>query len=172
MSLRDMANKTLNSFDASKDKVNTFEGLPTGEYHILLEDFTHRTTDSGWDGLSIVTSVIEGDLAGRKDYNSFNFDTVSANGKPIPDSVIDARIKLVAQLAWAIGVTLQDEDWESIDTLVSAFMEAKGRDLMMNLTVKENKRNPQYPYKTYEFKKSEETGFNNPVDIDDSQLPF
>ncbi len=103
------------------------------------------------DGLSIAVTVIDGEQAGRKDFNGFNFDTKSANGKDIPESVIATRIKLVAKLANALGITLNDDDWDDMDTLSAAFLGSKGTPVHMKLRCARKQKKPQYPYKDYDF---------------------
>lgn len=169
MGLREMATKTLQNFDAEKDNPNQPQLLPTGKYLVVLDNVEHRATDSGWDGLSIAVTVSDGKYAGRRDFNSFNFETTSKNGKPIPESVIAGHIKLVAKLANACGIVLQDEDWEDEDSLSQAFMPAHGTQVLMDLQVKENKKNPNYPYKNYDFEKAEQP---KEVEVTDADLPF
>lgn len=173
MSLRDMANNALKDFNAKKDNPNTFNSLPSGDYLVSFDGMEHRHSDNGWDGLSIAVTVIDGEQAGRKDFNGFNFDTKSANGKDIPESVIATRIKLVAKLANALGITLNDDDWDDMDTLSAAFLGSKGTSVHMKLDVRENKKKPQYPYKNYDFSPAtKEEANNDPIDIDDDDLPF
>ncbi|NUF97302.1 DUF669 domain-containing protein [Lactobacillus mellis] len=169
MSLRDMATKTLQNFDAEKDSPNTPQTLPTGKYLVTLDNVEHRATDSGWEGLSIAVTVADGKYVGRRDFNSFNFETTSKNGKPIPESVIAGHIKLIAKLANACGIELQDDDWEDEDSISEAFMPVHGVQVLMDLSVKENKKNPQYPYKNYDFEKTEQP---EEVEVKDSDLPF
>lgn len=172
MSLRDIANNALEGFDATKDSPNAFEGLPSGDYIVTLQNVEHRVTQSGFEGLNIVVEVTEGEHTGQKDFNMFNFDSTTANGNTVPDSVIAGHIKLVAKLAAAVGVTLNDEDWDSIDTLSVAFMEAKGKMLNMHLDVRENKKRPEYPYKNYDFSKLSEDQQPQELEIKDDDLPF
>ncbi|KGO25672.1 hypothetical protein Q757_08225, partial [Oenococcus alcoholitolerans] len=139
------------------DKAQVFQGLTSGDYHVALSDFQHRVTKGGWDGLGIVTEVLDGNFAGRKDFNQFNFDEVSSRGKTIPKNILESRVRIVQKLAYLTGVTLKPTDWNDIDSLVAAFQSqhAIGKDFIMHLTVKENPNNPQYPYKNYDFDKYE-----------------
>ncbi|KRO16229.1 DUF669 domain-containing protein [Lacticaseibacillus saniviri] len=171
MSLKDIAMKATQNFDASKDKPESgYESLPSGTYNVILEDVAHFVSQrTGWDGLQIKVSVLDGEYAGRTDSNMFNFDETSANGKAIPESVLSQRVQVVARLANAVGVHLDDIDWDSIDTLVTAFMTAKGKTAVMTLSVRENKKNPQYPFKNYDFEPGEPT---EPMTISDEDIPF
>lgn len=170
MSLLDKAQEVLAGFDATKDSANSFEGLPSGKYTVIVNTIDHYVSPKGWDGLRIITEVNSGDQVGTKDYNMFNFDEVTPTGKQVPDRVLSGHIKLVAKLANACGVKLKDEDWEDIDHLATAFNfgGAIGKIVKMDLDVRENKKNPQYPYKDYDF---EPTGQPEPIEIDDANLP-
>ncbi|WP_270235264.1 DUF669 domain-containing protein [Lacticaseibacillus suilingensis] len=170
MSLRDIATQAMQDFDPQKDKPSSgYQSLPSGDYDVILEDVSHFVSNnSGWDGLRIGVSVLDGDYTGRKDSTMFNFDETSANGKAIPASVLNGHIQLVARLANAVGLTLTDDDWENIDTLVDAFNGQAGKTMLMHLSVRENKKNPQYPYKNYDFEPMEQP---EPMQINDNDLP-
>ncbi|ERL64017.1 hypothetical protein [Schleiferilactobacillus shenzhenensis] len=197
MSLFDKAQEVLSGFDATKDSANSFEGLPSGTYTVIVNTIDHHVTPSGWDGLRIITEVNAGEHVGTKDFNMFNLDETTSTGKKVPDSVISSHIKLIAKLANACGITLKPEDWEDIDHLVTAFNfgGAIGKIVTMDLTVRENKKNPQYPYKNYDFEPAEQpvqpnvsdedmpsnlsdmpdkkpAAGGDPIDIDDDDLPF
>jgi hypothetical protein len=152
MSLLDKAQEVLAGFDATKDSTNSFEGLPSGKFNT----FDHQ--------------VNAGKHVSTKDYNMFNLDETTASGKKVPDSVISSHIKLIAKLANACDITLKPEDWEDIDHLVAAFNfgQAIGKIVTMDLTVRENKKNPQYPYKNYDFEPAEQP---EPITVDDKDLP-
>lgn len=170
MSLLDKAQEVLAGFDATKDSANSFEGLPSGKYTVIVNTIDHHVTPGGWDGLRIITEVNAGEHVGTKDYNMFNLDETTASGKKVPDSVISSHIKLIAKLANACDITLKPEDWEDIDHLVTAFNfgQAIGKIVTMDLTVRENKKNPQYPYKNYDFEPAEQP---EPITVDDKDLP-
>lgn len=170
MGLLDKAQEVLAGFDSTKDSPNQPLGLPSGQYDVVVNTIDHYVSKGGWDGLRIITEVNIGDQVGTKDYNMFNFDEVTSTGKQVPDLVLSGHIKLVAKLANACGVTLKDEDWEDIDHLVTAFNfgGAIGKIVKMDLDVRENKKNPQYPYKDYDFEPTEQP---EPIEIDDANLP-
>jgi hypothetical protein len=170
MSLLDKAQEVLAGFDATKDSANSFEGLPSGKYTVIVNTIDHYVSPGGWDGLRIIAEVNAGEHVGTKDYNKFNFDEVTPNGKKVPDRILSGHIKLVAKLANACGVTLKDEDWKDIDHLVTAFNfgGAIGKIVKMDLGVRENKKNPQYPYKDYDFEPTEQP---EPIAVDDKDLP-
>lgn len=168
MSILDHVNAALNGFDAKKDNAtaSAFESLPAGDYNVIVEEVQHAAYDSGFEALQVKTSVLDGDHAGQTDSNNFSVDN---DGTKIPDFVIEQNIKSIARLANAVGVTLSDADWESLDTLQDAFMDAKGKTVLMHLTVRPNKKNPDNPNKSYDFEPAEQP---KPIDVDDGDLPF
>ena len=169
MGLLENAKQALDGFDATKDKPTSYDLLPDGDYQVVLSNVDHFVTDGGYDGFRIQLEVLEGEHSGYKDSNMFNFDEVSSKGKAIPQSVIASHIKLVARLANAVGITLKDADWENIDTLVDAFLPAKGKVIILHFSSRENKKNPQYPYKNYDFDPTDQPAT---PELSDDDIPF
>lgn len=170
MSLRDRAKNVMSNFDATKDEINGYEGLPSGDYHMAVENV--QETDYGQ--LSMKTQVIEGDNTGRIEFINISLDEVTSTGKPLPDFVIDRNIKTVARLAAVLGVAISDDAWDNMQIMVHEFNKAVGKQFKMTLTLRENKKNPQYPYKEYEFEEIKEDPFDpaQAPEVKDSDLPF
>ena len=170
MSLRDRAKNVMDNFDASKDDINGYEGLPAGDYHMAVESV--QRTDN--DQLSIKSQVIEGDSTGRIEFINIGLDEVTSTGKPLPDFVIDRNIKMVARLAAVLGVTVTDDAWDDMGIMVHVFNEAVGKQFKMTLKLRENKKSPKYPYKEYEFEEVKDDPFDEAKapDVKDSDLPF
>ncbi|WP_367297616.1 DUF669 domain-containing protein [Loigolactobacillus coryniformis] len=166
MSLRDNVAKAMENFDAKKEAPKTgFEVLPDGDYYVILEGVEHFVSKSGYESLRVSVSVAEGEQVGRTDSNFFNL----VGGGKVPEVFTDQAIQTVARLANAVGLTLEDDDWEDYDTLSTAFMEYKGKTMLMHFSSKPNKKNPQYVNKSYDFEPAEQP---DEIEIDDSEIPF
>lgn len=169
MSLRDAAMNALDGFDAKKDKIDKFEGLPSGDYTVILNDVRRADTPWGTEQLTVVTEVMEGEHVGEKDFNNIGLDEVTTKGNPNP--MLSRNIRLIEKLAVCVGLSPTDDDWEDYQTLADMFQPAIGKQLIMHLKVRENKKNPQYPYRNYDFDESEEQP-GNPIDISEDDMPF
>lgn len=167
MGLRDAAAKALDGFDRKKGNVNGFEGLPSGDYVVMIDNIREQETPWGSEQLSIRVQVLDGEHAGQKEFINLSLDETTSKGNPNP--MLGRNIKLIAKLASNSGIELQDEDWEDLGTLSEALAPAEGRTVLMHLTVSENKKNPQYPYRNYDFEEAEEI---DEIDVGDDDLPF
>lgn len=177
MGLMDLMNETTADFNPATDnaETNDFQVLPDGEYDVVLTDVGHGVTKSGWEHFRIGFEVLTGDEAGRTDMNMFNFDEVTSTGKEMPKSVLATRIKLIKQLAYVTDTVLQDSDWYSLDTLGAAFVGSKGKTFKVDFSSRENKKKPQYPYKNYNFGKSDVSADafgGQEIEITDDDIPF
>ena len=133
----------------------------------MMERIKNQDTPWGSEQLSIRVQVLDGEHAGQKEFVNLSLDETTAKGNSNP--MLGRNIKLIAKLASNSGIELQDEDWEDIETLANALALAEGRTVLMHLTVSENKKNPQYPYRNYDFDEAEEP---DEIVIDDDDVPF
>ena len=68
---------------------------------------------------------------------------------------------------------IPDEVWDD-DTLIyensaKAFAPAVGKTMIMDLKVRPNKKNPQYPYRNYDFDEAEQP---ETLEVTDDEMPF
>ena len=68
MGLRDAAAKALEGFDTKKGNVNGFEGLPSGDYVVMIDNIKNQDTPWGSEQLSIRVQVLDGEHAGQKEF--------------------------------------------------------------------------------------------------------
>lgn len=158
MSLRDAMNNVAKDFDAKNDSVNKFEGLPSGDYVMAVTKVEDSTAPWGAEQLSFVLEVVEGEHAGAKEFLRIGLDEVTATGKSNP--MLDTNIRMVMKLAAVLGVEIPDEAWDD-DSMIYAnlakvFSPTVGKTLTMKLNVRPNKKNPQYPYRNYDFEEAEQ----------------
>ncbi|MFT8753277.1 MAG: hypothetical protein ABF750_09280 [Oenococcus oeni] len=191
MSLQDIM-KDLESFDPAKDKVQTFQGLPTGNYKVALESVAYQipNTDQNFNPYNkVVFEVLDGDYAGRKENMQLGFEEKTPSGKPVPDFALDKNARTLIKLYYVLGIKFTLEASELVDgnKIVDQLTPAVGTKLLLNLNVRPNKKNPDYPYRNYDFDKIEESETEpaakemkeeSPIkdttkdDVDDDDLPF
>ncbi|WP_257609417.1 DUF669 domain-containing protein, partial [Oenococcus oeni] len=190
MSLQDIM-KDLENFDPAKDKVQTFSGLPTGNYKVALESVAYQipNTDQNFNPYNkIVFEVLDGDYAGRKENMQLGFEEKTPSGKPVPDFALDKNARTLIKLYYVLGIkfTLEASEFVDGNKIVDQLTPAVGTKLLLNLNVRPNKKNPDYPYRNYDFDKIEEsepaaakeTKEESPIkdttkdDVDNDDLPF
>lgn len=178
MSLLDAYKQATKDFDAKHDKINTsqYDPLPAGEYLVVMNKAEHFVSKrSGWEAMSFDMQVIEGDYAGRHEHVMVSLAEKSMKGKAIPDFVIARNIRTIAKISALSDVQLDDSDFEGVETdayekIRVKFMGHEGATMLMKITESPNKKDPDNPYRNYEFAEHEETT-PEPADTDDKDLP-
>ena len=113
-------------FDIKKGAVSDYENLPEGTYEALLENAEWRTSDSGFEWLSLTFEILSEGFEGKKFFGMIAF----AN-----ETFLNQNIKLALRVAGAVGVELTAEDFESPETsLVDAFQDGLGQEVDLTLT--------------------------------------
>lgn len=81
--------------EASQEK--KFEGLPAGKYHVAVESYEERTTQSGKDYARVTYKVVSGDKAGLKIWISYfqsQYSQDNLNAVAVAAGKIDACIAM------------------------------------------------------------------------------
>lgn len=192
MGLLDAYKKATNNWDAKKDSANQSELIPAGTYQVILEKTDHPVYDSGWDCLRFNMQVIKGDYASRHEQVRLSLATKTTSGKPMPDFVVSRNIRLISKVGAMVGLDMKpeyfpDNETDAYEALVKAFKPYEGKTLSMKITVTRNKKDPDNPYRNYDFgpgEKIEEPSGKEIADavsgtleddqqvIDDNDLPF
>lgn len=192
MSLAELA-ASLEGFNPKEDKINASSGngLPAGEYEVVVENAAHKTFKSGWDCFGFDLSVISGEHAGAKEMVNLSFAEVAKSGKQIPDFVLERNAKTVMTLGSLMGVEVpvktfllpnETDIHEKLNALLHSHTGALAH---MTISERPNKKDPDNPYKEYEFS-APETQMDTPqvsddampfqntdsINIDDDDLPF
>lgn len=186
MSLKDLANKTLENFNPSKDNASQQEaqGLPEGEYDVVLNGIRFHRFDSGYECIALDCQVVAGDEIDRHEYININLDPdfVAKDEKgnlyklyeKYP-KLLKTNIKYISQLAFVTGVTLEEDDWEDMVSLDQAFnnQDAKGSQFILEVTKSTNKAKTKI-YSNYVFAKYADDPFpaNQEIEVSDDELPF
>lgn len=195
MSLRDIANKSLNGFDPKTDAVATAAGLPAGDYTVVVSAIEHRSFPSGWDCFGTTFEVVEGEHTGQKENVNLSLAETKKDGKPMPVFVLDRNIKFITKLGALIGVDVAAEDFgaenetDNHEHLVQKLHGHEGVTMILKVTTRKNKDDPSNPYVSYDLDEAEQPeelpvddpftpdtasqdATEPPAAVDDSQLPF
>lgn len=176
MSLLDLANEVLQNFDPAKDDANQSDnqGLPEGEYDVMLDSIQFQVYESGYEAVAVSCQVVFGDHAERKELININLDPnyVTAKGVALYEeypNLLTTNIKYISQLAFAVDVELEDEDWQDMVSLAQAFNDkgAQGKQFILEITKSQNKAKTK-EYTNYLFAKYAD----EEIDISDDELPF
>lgn len=190
MGLQDIAND-LKNFDAKNDKVNVsnMNGLPAGEYEVMVENAEHKVYQSGFDCFAVTLNVVTGEHASQKEFINTSFAETSKSGNAIPDFVLERNARMVMKLGALMGVEVSPEvfllpnETDIHEKLNELLHPEIGKMVHLTIKTRPNKNDPSNPYKEYEFDEPETqietpeadgTPFSNTdqIDIDDDDLPF
>ncbi|HSH24752.1 MAG TPA: DUF669 domain-containing protein, partial [Massilibacterium sp.] len=128
--------------------VSDYENLPDGTYDALLENVEWRTSESGFEWLSLAFEILNEGYEGRKYFGMISFNN---------EKMVGLNIKRAMKTANAVGVELQPTDFESPEqNLVEAFEEGLGKEVELKLT-------------SWTSKKTGKSGQNFDVDV---AVPF
>lgn len=149
-------------FDAKKGKVsNDVELLPAGTYTCLLKGVTHNQKN-GRGFLMFSLEVAEGDYAGRTEAIFPTLEQTTSKGNPMPDFVLARSIKTIKIIGAMVGLDvpnacfLSDDADVNYDSIEKAFDGFEGKMLQMTIKLSPNKKNPDQPYRNYEFAPTEQ----------------
>lgn len=176
MSLLDAVNELKKSgFDPKKGKeYNAFENIPAGTYKVSLDGVTHNAKGDR-DFLMLSFMVVEGKYEGKTESVFPTLAQVTSTGKPMPRFVLARSISMLQVIGEMVDTPIPDSDFDhenetdAYEDLKNTLEPAKGKVLMMTIKETPNKKNPDRPYRNYEFSRAEQP---KELPVDDSQDPF
>jgi len=192
MSLLDALNEVKKSgFDPKKGKeYNAFENIPAGTYKVSLDGVTHNAKNDR-DFLLLSFLVIEGKYEGKTESVFPTLAQVTSTGKAMPQFVIARSISMLQVIGEMVDTPIPDSDFDhenetdAYEDLKDTLEPAKGKVLMMTIKETPNKKDPDHPYRNYEFNRAEQpkelpvddnqdpfAGQNNGIELTDDDLPF
>jgi hypothetical protein len=191
MGLLDLMNEVKNDgFDPEHDKatVNTNTVWPDGEYTVMIGKLTGYRQNQflGIDEINIQLEQVVGDLAGSQDFHTLSLETTKADGSPLPSAIVRKNTigtpKEIMQILAVTDTEYTDDDWEDLRSIGERLEDAVGKMVTVEFSSKPNKKNPDYPYKNYNFVRYEQGDMETPspfaasgdteIDISDEDLPF
>ncbi|WP_282803963.1 hypothetical protein [Secundilactobacillus kimchicus] len=164
----------LDGFDAKHDAVSAPQGLPAGDYTVSVSDIAHRAFNSGWDAFGVTFEVVEGESVGRKENVNISFAETSKAGKAIPEFVLDRNVKLIAKLGAMMNIGITGEDFAAENEtdihehLAQKLRPGLGTIVILKIIETPNKKDPQNPYRNYDFEEAEQPA---ELDVTDNELP-
>lgn len=176
MSLLDALNEVKKSgFDPKKGKeYNAFENIPAGTYKVSLNGVTHNVKGDR-DFLMLSFLIVEGKYEGKTESVFPTLALTTSTGKAMPQFVIAKSISMLQVIGEMVGTPIPDSDFdhdsetEAYEDLANTLTPAKGKLLMMTIKETPNKKNPDHPYRNYEFSRAEQP---QKIEVDDKQDPF
>ena len=150
-------------FNPKTDKINGNGGLlESGIYPVMLTSSDLSVTKNGHEQIVVTLKVVSGEHAERKEmiFLSFYDD--------LPDFVKEKNAKILMKLAEYTGVQFANKDLADELSTADALKNGIGRQFKMELKVVPNKKNPDYPYRNYDFDSLEVTA----EEEDLMDLPF
>ena len=176
MSLLDAVNELKKSgFDPKKGKeYNAFENIPAGTYKVSLDGVTHNAKGDR-DFLMLSFMVVEGKYEGKTESVFPTLAQVTSTGKPMPQFVLARSISMLQVIGEMVDTPIPDNDFdhdsetEAYEDLANTLTPAKGKILMMTIKETPNKKNPDRPYRNYEFSRAEQP---KELPVDNNQDPF
>lgn len=133
-------------FDPKKDKINGGGGLlESGTYPVMMTSADLSETKNGHEQIVITLKVVSGEFAERKEmiFLAFYDD--------LPDFVKEKNAKILMKVAEYTGVQFTNKDLADEYSTAESLKSGIGRQLKMELKVVPNKKNPDYPYRNYDF---------------------
>lgn len=122
---------TTNTFS----KPRTQNKLKAGNYLVCIDSVELKNESQ----IMIVLKTFDGE---SKEHIYLSFD------EGLPKYVLEKNGRLLLKLGAIVGIDLADKNEKDI---VESLSQAIGKYLQMKLTIKDNKKNPKYPHRNYEF---------------------
>lgn len=172
--------KKLNSgdFDPNEGKVKDETNIPDGTYNVSMSAVTHGVWEnSRTDYLRFDMTVLDGKEAGRIEFITPTLAQKTSKGKPMPDFVLSRSIQTIKIIGAMVGYQVPDDPFitamtnetEAYEVLKNGFMPYVGKTLQMTIKSSPNKKDPDRPYRNYDFAKLAQPKV---ADVDSKQDPF
>ena len=179
MSMTDILKK-LNSgdFDPNEGKVKDETNIPDGTYNVSMSAVTHGVwKNSRTDYLRFDMTVLDGKEAGRIEFITPTLAQKTSKGEPMPDFVLSRSIQTIKIIGAMVGYQVPDDPFitamtnetEAYEVLKNGFMPYVGKTLQMTIKSSPNKKDPDRPYRNYDFAKLAQPKV---ADVDSKQDPF
>lgn len=164
MSILDTMKKVKDAGFTAGDAINTSTNLESGIYPVRIKQ-AERRVFKDQERANVTLEVVSGDHKDRLEFLELNFN------ETLPDFVLEKNGKILLTLIEILGVNPTKEQLQDTEGLVEYFQSQIGKQIKMDLKLSKNKKNPQYPYRNYEFSKLEDNPFNSETEeLDD--FPF
>lgn len=155
-------------FDPQKDKIGGGGSLPEGRYPVKLESSSVVITSTGRTQIQLKLEVISGEHKGKRETIFLGFD------EDLPDFVVENNGKYLMKIAAFTGVEFMESDLQYEENTAEKMKEGIGRQFIMKLDIRENKKNPDFPYRNYDFQALDDDPLadQKTSDFPEKDIPF
>lgn len=163
--------ETLNAikqdgFDPKKDTIGGNANLPSGTYPVKLSKANVTVTKSGRTQIHVVLEVVSGEHKGRTENIFLGFES------DLPEFVLENNGKYLMKIAALTDVQFTQNDLQTEEDTAEALRKGFGKQFLMKLNVRPNKKNPDFPYRNYDFEALAEDQFDKSDDPFSGEIPF
>lgn len=152
-------------FDPKKDTVAKDTRLAAGTYPVRLKSAQAGTNKAGTqDQIAITLEVVSGDAKDRTEIIFISFD------EKLPEFVLEKNGRLLLKLAAMANIEFSKKDLADEYAAAEALAKGIGTQFLMELSIAENKKNPSYPYRNYDFNPLSDSEQDSAIEEDD--FPF
>ena len=153
-------------FDPRTGKINDGGLLPTGRYPIRLLTSEHNVNpNNNREQVILTLQVTSGGSKDRQEKLFLVFDN------DLPEFVVERNAKMLLAVAEFSNVQFSTADLADAGTTAEALKRGIGSQFLMDLKVVPNKKNPEYPYRNYEFDALPQAN-NNDFAVGEDDIPF
>ena len=155
-------------FDPRTGKINEGGLLPSGRYPVRLVTSEHNVNlNNNREQVILTLQVTSGDSKDRQEKLFLVFDN------DLPEFVVEKNAKILLAIAEFSNVQFSNADLANTETTAEALKRGIGAQFLMDLKVVPNKKNPDYPYRNYEFDAlPQANNNNNDFSVGEDDLPF
>lgn len=152
-------------FNAETDSITTNSKLDAGKYPVRFKSAQASVDKANRTILSISLEVVSGKDKGRMEFIYLCFD------EGLPEFVLNKNGRTLLKLASMMDIEFTNKDLVDEVATSEALSNGIGKQFEMDLTIAPNKKNPDFPYRNYDFKPLvAET--NEDFNEDELDLPF
>lgn len=132
-------------FNPETDRIQTSSRLEAGKYPVRLKSSQTGTDKMGRQQIGVALEVVSGPHKDRQEIIYISFDDA------LPPFVLEKNGRILLKLASMTGVTFTNKDLADEYAASEALAKGIGNQFLMDLTISPNKKNPDYPYRNYDF---------------------
>lgn len=152
-------------FNAETDTINTNSKLAAGKYPVRFKSSQVSVDKGNRTQLGIALEVVSGKDKERMEFIYLCFD------EGLPEFVLNKNGRTLLKLASMLDIEFTNKDLVDEVATSEALSKGIGKQFEMDLTIAQNKKNPDFPYRNYDFKPLV-AEINEDVDEDELDLPF
>lgn len=152
-------------FNAETDTISTNSKLNAGKYPVRFKSSQVSVDRGNRTQLGIALEVVSGKDKGRMEFIYLCFD------EGLPEFVLNKNGRTLLKLTSMLDVEFTNNDLADEVATSEALSKGIGKQFEMDLTIAQNKKNPDFPYRNYDFKPLIAES-DDSINEDELDLPF